>query len=690
MARPPRDPYEVPLSDEQRRELAVYLIWELQNAIDARAANESEVDYWHLIYEQARTRTGRDTPWADAADLTSYIGTEKVDALHARIMRTVFGAEPLWNVEGWGEAAARAPFVEEFHQWKADEERLASVIDRYLLQALIEPRGLLEIAEGTETRLVRKTINAKIQTDPLTGGLAFDEQQKPQLVVGPDGTYVEAADSEPSARTVVDSTEPVRTGPTYRVLPYRDSVILPGHARDRQEIWGYGKRFWKRYGQILRDAEAGLYQTDAVKGMGNAQEREANPALQRSQQTVAASSDPSTADKELWELLVLLDLNQLFEFRNLPTLPKKTFPGARWFLVTLHPRTHQLLRIQHDDFERSRFVPLMLFPRVDRATEGFSFIGHKLITTIEEHTAWRNMAADRGHIANSSPIKRLRSALWDPMEQPFGPGQVIDVGDMRELEPFVMPDVSGSVFQHIAMLENISERVAGINDVASGQVEKQAKTLGEIQMATEQSFVRMDLVVRRFHEVFEEIAQIRHEIWIRALADQQEGVDVPASLLSNLEGRGVSIDQYLPGGKLTAGLLAGAFRFKPHGSTETANPAQLRQDWAQAMQALPPMLQLFPMLAPMLQTPQAARAFFRQFLRVFRVPNAQAFIGSPSQDVQAGAGGMMPQPPLPMPTGLGGAPGGPPGMAPPGLPGVGPLAMSPVAPPVMPGPIGPQ
>ena len=36
----------------------------------------------------------------------------------------------------------------------------------------------------------------------------------------------------------VDTLEPVRSGPNYRILPYADSVIMPGHARDKQEIWG--------------------------------------------------------------------------------------------------------------------------------------------------------------------------------------------------------------------------------------------------------------------------------------------------------------------------------------------------------------------------------------------------------------------------------------------------------------------
>src|SRR5574340_907402 len=158
MARQPRDPFDLSLSPEQRDHLGLWISRELQAGLDARAHQELEVEYWHRLYEQSRTRLGRNVPWPDAADLTSFLGTEKVDAIQARLMRAVW-SEPIWTVEGWGEAADRSPFVEEFHQWKAEEERLQSVLDRLSLISLIEPRGLLEISEGSDKRRVRKRQN---------------------------------------------------------------------------------------------------------------------------------------------------------------------------------------------------------------------------------------------------------------------------------------------------------------------------------------------------------------------------------------------------------------------------------------------------------------------------------------------------------------------------------------------------
>jgi hypothetical protein len=632
MPKQPRDPFEIKLNDEQRTCLALFVCDELQKGLDANGTATQEVDYWHQLYEQARTRQGRNAPWPDAADLTSYLASEKVDALQARMLRAIF-TDPIWTVEGWGDAADRAPFVEEFHQWKAEEERLQHVLDRLILISLIEPRGLLEISEGTELRTIRKRIMAKVETDPMTGGMVYNEDMEPQAVTDEEGNFVEAGGEEIALEQVIDSAERVRTGPVYRILPYRDSVILPGHARDRDDIWGYGKRFWRRYGDLQRKADAGVYDKAAIEKITATTDREGDPALNRAKQDVAPQEN-AQAEKELWELLILLDINLLLESRHIKPLKEKEFGGERWYLVTVHQGSQQLLRVQHDDLERSRFVPVILFPRSDRATEGFSLVGHKLITTIEEHTAWRNMAADRAALAVQAPIKRVRGALWDPYEQPWGPKAVIDVGDPREVEQMQVADVPASIFNHIQMQERTAERIVGVNDIASGSVNEEDRTLGEVQMASGNSEIRMDAVLRRFQEAMETIWEIRHAIWKRALAERQDGEEPPASFIANLEGRGISIDQYLPERKVNAAMLEGAFRGKPRGSVETADPNRMRQDLVMGLQMLPALLQAFPMLQMMFQTPQAARAMGRQFLRyVMKVDNQQAFLGSPAQDL---------------------------------------------------------
>lgn len=701
MAKKPKDAFGVPLTSEQRTQCGLWLGNEIRNAEAARQSNLIDVDYWWALYEQARTRRSSDLPWPDAADLTSYIPSEKVDAIHARMMRTVW-VNPVWTVEGWGRAAERAPFVEEFHQWKAEEERLQAVLDRVILTALVEPRCLLEIYESTQRRAVRKQLDIKpTMTDQ--GGIVFGEDGQPDIEPNADtGEYDVASAEELGVTAVVDSRDIIRSGPQYRVLGYADSLILPGHATHREEIWGYGKRIWKRKLDLLADADEGIYDLESVKSLTDVGERQPNASLMRANQAIAPQQDRDTAEKELWEVLVLCNLNDLLERSGKNPIRGAEYDESRWYVFTIHLLTDTILRITHDDFERSRYVPFILFPRPNRATEGYSMVGHKLLTVTEEHTAYRNMAADRSSLAVNAPIKKVSGALWDEDEQPWGPKAVITVRDHREIEQQVVTDVPPSVYQQIQYCDRTAERLAGVNDVAAGQVSQQDRTLGEVQMATEQSFVRMDLVTRRFQESLEDVGQIRHAIWKRCLAEQPYGIDAPEGVIVGLEGRGVPIDRYLPNGKITAALLDGAYRFRPYGSVETADPAKRRNDILGLLATIPRLVQQYPMLAMQLNTPQAAKALLRAVLQAFRIQNVQAFLGSPAQDLAQSL--LMESIPMPPPNGLGPSMGPPMGaQAPPAMP-MGPpmmggmppqmgMGMPPVPmgmPPMAPGPAGPQ
>lgn len=669
-------PFDVPISEEQRKTIGLWLGNELRNADAARAASTREVDYYWTLYEQARSRSQQNLPWPDAADLTSYIPCEKVDAIHARLMRTVW-VNPIWTVEGWGQSSERAPFVEEFHQWKAEEERLQQVLDKIALTALVEPRCLVEIFESSAKRTNRKQITAKPQMTEL-GGVVFDANSQPALALDPNtGEYQTAQPQELGVQTVVDSEDVIRNGPQYRVLPYEDSLVLPGHARDQDEIWGYAKRIWKRKLDLVAatEGDSPLYDKLAVDALTNVTDRQPTPSLDRANQSIVPA-EQEVAEKELWEALVLVDLNALLERYHQDPIKDTSYDGARWYVFTLHLLTNNLLRCNHDDFERSRYVNFILFPRHDRVTEGYSFIGHKLLTVAEEHTAYRNMAADRSSLAVNAPITKLSGALWDEDEQPWGPKAVVTVRDHREIAQVQVNDVPASVYQNIERCEQTAERIAGVNDIASGQVSQESRTLGEVQMATEQSFVRMDLIVRRFQESMEDVGQIRHAIYQRTLAEHGTGVDAPDSMMIGLEARGASIDQYLPNGKVTAALLEGAFRFRPFGSVETADPGRRLSSLMDFLKALPMLLQAFPANIPQFQTPQAARAMMREFLRAFRIQNQQAFLGSPMADLQQQQlVDMIPQPsaipPPPMPPGML-PPGSPPGMGGPPPPGLRP------------------
>jgi hypothetical protein len=466
------------------------------------------------------------------------------------------------------------------------------------------------------------------------------------LVQGTDGQYVEVMDDlAASAEVIVDSTERVRRGPAYRVIPYRDFLVLPGHAADKADVWGYAKRIVRRVSDLKDRARAGIYDMQDVEALGTDGDQSPTTELTGVGMEKAPETDPDTAEKELWEVLFLRDLDN---------------KGQRWYVATISVTQRVMLRVQHDDIGAGRYLVFTPFPRPDRACDGYSLIGHKLITTIEEHSAWRNMLADRAAMVVQAPVKRLEGALWDPEEQPWGPRAVIDVRQMEEVQPVVMPDLSQPAIEREASIMQASERIAGLNDVALGVAPQESRTLGEVNMVAEQSFIRIEEVVKNLQETLEELGQVRHVIWQRALASMPDGLPVPQGMLVGLEQRGISVDG-MADSKIMARALDGNFRFKPRGSVETADVNRQRTDFVQFLQMLPQLIATWPALGQLVgQSPQAARSVLEQALRLFRFPDRQAILGDNTQAMLTQAMQPAPAPPQAMA----------PGMAPPpGMPG---------------------
>lgn len=660
---PEQTAWDVKMSQEKREEFAHWLCREIENAKSARRVNPLDVQYGWTIYEQGRTRE-QTSPWQDAADLTSYLGTEKVDALRARILRTIF-VDPIWTVEGWGESAKKAPFVEDFHQWAAESEGLQAFLARTIHASLIEPRGVLEVFEDTTERVTRRTINAKVVTNPVDGSWVMDaESMEPVLEQDEQGNYIEVdtpldpmMPAPPSAQTVIDQVERVRKGPGYRVLSYDNFLVLPGHAREKSDIWGYAKFFTKRYDQLVEDAKKGVYDKKAVEAIHDTSD--VTSRLSPSGENIPVAPQERQPfgknEKDLWEAQILTNLDG---------------KGLRWYVVTVHLRNRTLLRLKYDDINKGRYINFVPFPRTDCAHEGYSLILNKLITTIEEHTAWRNMGADRAQLELSAPVKRLTTALWDPDLQPMGPRAVIDVRDMGEVEAMQFPQMTDVGLKREQEAVNASERLVGINDVALGQSSQNSQTLGELEIRTEQSFVRMDEVMKHLQEPLEELGQIRNAIWKRAIEESAKygGTYAPSHVFEGLDERG---GDPCKGGKIDPSMLEGTFRFKPHGSTDTANKAKQRGDYVQGLQALAILFQTWPMLQQTVgMNAQAAKSAVENWLRLFNIPDKQAWLGNIEQMMQPPQIDPLTGQPMPpgMPAGPGAAGSPMPGGLPPGVP----------------------
>ncbi len=591
-------------------DLANWIANELDLAQSGRSGVASEIKFCWSYYEQARMRGGN-MPWPDAADLPSPYAPEYTDALQARLMQTIF-VDPVWTVEGWGASAKQAPFVEEFHQRAQEDERLQTYADEWVLRGLIEGVGTLEVSEATEMRReqVRKRIALKLGDD----GLPMHGEQGPMLATDEDGEFIEPPpddEATPSAEVQMDELQPVRVGPDYEVIPYLDFYTLPHHARHQKQIWGYAKRFWIRYVELKAGAKKGLYDKAAVEAIGTEDTR-TNITEEAPQNLTPVDQRGPTAQKELFSCQLLLDLDG---------------KGERWWRVTLDKEKRKLLRCLIDD-RTTRYIRWMPFPKPGNVDRGYSLIGNKLITVIEQDTALRNMAADRMALKVGQPIKRRTGALWDPYEQPFGPRAVIDVRDMDEVQAMQgIEDVPASIQYERSAVRADADRLVGQNDTSIGTQTDESRTLGEVQLRAGYAEVRINLITKRMQEPMEELFLARHVIWKRTLQSNQ-GLGMQRAMVVGRGAQGVDANGVSQDTTITAEMLEGIYWGKPRGSVENADLQRAQGNFIGLMQSLAQLMPVFPMMGMVMNTPPATKAVIEEMLRVFRWPDKQSFLGA--------------------------------------------------------------
>ena len=120
-------------------------------------------------------------------------------------------------------------------------------------------------------------------------------------------------------------------------------------------------------------------------------------------------------------------------------------------------------------------------------------------------------------------------------------------------------------------------------------------------------------------------------------------------------------------GKISPDMLEGTFRFKPRGSTETADKGKQRGDYMQGLQSLALLFQTWPVLQQTVgNNPAAAESAVENWLRLFNIPDKQAWLGPIKQMMQPAQIDPLTGQPVGPPVMAGMAP--PPGGLPPGLP----------------------
>jgi hypothetical protein len=635
-----KDPFDLKLTPEQEESFTAFLVEHIRAAKRARGSVMDDgglIDFGYALYEQQSQKPiSRNSPRYGAADLTSPIITENVDALTARTVQTIFRQEPLWIAEGAGPAREKEPIVEEFMQWRQEQMRLQQTLKRGVTAAYVEFGSVLEVCEDAERVVRHEVVRTACKRHPEDGSILIDGKTgQPLPDFDASGEPVPAPDDSDECVEVKRATvDYKRRGAYVRRRSMKDFAFLPSHAEDPHEVWGHATRFWERMCDIASKAEDGEYRNIDALG-GDTQERQQSTDMDRANVSVETVYGFDQSEKELWRVQCWYDADG----------------DGKALITAVVSETHaKLLSARFDWIGRFRTVYLNPYP-CPYSVYGYSLALTKLITTQEEHTSWRNMNADRSTLKSNAPLKKRSGSRWDPSLQPFGAGEVIELDDpARDVIPFEFEDVTQQAMAKEQQCVVDAQRIVGMSDIAAGQDTQRKETATTNQMVTRQSFVRTDDPIGNIQEALEEIGELIHAIEVESLREQEE-VKAPAAVAQRIQ---LNSDPSFQG-TFTPEMLEGSFRFKPRGSSENADPNRRQQVFVNGLGVLAQWAQQNPQIAMRMQSEEMANALMQMWVTEFKPRDPRAFL-APVQPPQ-----QMALPPGMGPEGAGPAgPGGPP------------------------------
>jgi hypothetical protein len=415
------------------------------------------IDRWHELYE-ASPKGEKDFPWPGAANYSVPLIMATIDSVHARIAKAIFEVDPIWLAKPRSPGTTQmAKTAEWYLDYWADEADVATKLDMSIHLMLIEGVGVARTDWDRRTRQI------------------------------PVGRGMPSVPGQP-APTVTEYE-----GPGIRPISLKDFVLIPSDAPTIEDAVYVGHRVFRTHQQMLDRQRAGIYfNVDRLleKSQGDST---ANRSPLSSK--VLATSDSAGQHKETRQYEVV-ELYGAFDWGD----------GPAPTLFAFSPEHSILLRIEPYPYEygRAPYVDFSIFPRPN------SFWSRSLAEMLEspqeELTAIHNQRADAVARRIAPPLMLRVGARWDPKEQPWRPGMVIDVNDPSELVELQISDVPNGLFAHEQDIMAFTERMTGMSDVFMGRMGSPYTTATAVNRVTSEGLARMDINISRFQQGMKKLA----------------------------------------------------------------------------------------------------------------------------------------------------------------------------------------
>jgi hypothetical protein len=438
------------------------------------------------------------SPWPGAADYFVPLTEWTVDAVHARVMNTLFSQEPYMEAKGVESSDVdKAPGVTDFVDMIFREKvRLYDNTNFFFKQVLVNPFAVLKydivkeydriISKQTALTFVHPETGDQQQVLPDSPDAQVQAQQ--HLSNGYQPTQGEAWVSEDKA--IVD-------GPQLKYIRFDDYIFCPNAKRDHRLYWE-GDRDWVTINDMALKSMQGKFIPENVDIV-----RKSVDLSGKSGADMVVAQRSELRECFHWFGRFPFNKNNEIDFNDPEAIEQEVY----CYVDFKAEETLQIMRWYH----RRAPYPERVYIRGEfEETENFEgrSLAQKIYMTQKELNSLHNTVMNNAWIAMQKIFvkkKTLTGSEWD-MPQVF-PGAIWEedmTGDIRVLE---VGDVKSIGMEIEATLLNFAERISNISIFQTGTARQEGgnKTLGEVEKTIKEGNVGMDRFIQRCHNILRKV-----------------------------------------------------------------------------------------------------------------------------------------------------------------------------------------
>ncbi len=588
----------IKLKDDERKRLGADLLEKITKSRNGMRRMFDKLDVWRRFYESDLAE--KNFPWEDCSNVNVPLTQWIVDTYHARINDIILGVKPYTLIKHCEPADKPiAPLVEDIlYEMESKYMKLRDSLDETFLESLLSHTAIGKVTWREEYRTVWDDVPVM---DDFTG----------QPMIDPET-------GRPVTKRV-EYQEAKYRGPSHDLVDLKNFVIYPLTSKDVESAALVGDRYRLSPDEVRRRVKQGVFNKDWTDEIIDRPSNELSSVTDggdehediKRQDIEAVDYD----EFKFWEVIAGYDANGDGLLEDC--------------VFVLEEETGTIVRAIQFPYKHGRryYIRYRCFGRAKR------FFGIPLAQKIEhmqrELNTIHNQRSDATTLAISKAFKKRKSGELMVDDVRVHPGAVIEVTDQDDLEELVInPLIPGGDIEAIAL--DYAERSSAVNDAAAGRETDSKKTLGEIQLVSNQGGLRLGDAIERLQPSVIEVGEQVIGLMYQFMSDE-EIAELTGTKVNPLH---VSDDpmtgQQVP--KVTRADLRKRWDFIAHGNTGTSDKNGQREA-ALNMYMLLLGMKGAPPNPLVIQDPMRIYNVTRDLLNSFDRDNTESYIGT-EQDIQ--------------------------------------------------------